>query len=511
MVVDTTKEQIVLNQIVGQKREIRMVEADVIVNDIKPDVLNIVSTSGIINIYKKEVMDGKVRIDGGINTYIIYLADDEQGTIRSLNNCMDFTQIMDIDNCREGMMSEENISIKNFETKIINGRKINVRANIEIGSNVYSNENVELVTGISNMQNMKLLNRTQKVTSLLGVGTNKIYAKDTIAIDVADDVAEIMKASFNIIQEETKISYNKVLSKASANVEIMYLTEDNRINTVNSKIPVMGVVDILNINENCICNTKNTLKNLVIKPNNSENHSIYIEAEVELTCIAYEVKEINMIEDLYSLETEIETDKKQINVITERREVRETYMMQENIRVPDLTGTIYNISGVPTINKYEVMRGKAIFIGEVNVEILFNQNNSMNSRMVQLPFNYEMKSDLIDNDSILEPIIIAKQTDAVIKDGNVELMMGLEVNLNLVMKANLTVIKEINTEEKQNGNMYSMTIYFVKPGDTLWKIAKMFRSTVEDIAEVNEIEDVNKINIGEQLYIPKGIKARNIV
>ena len=106
MVVETTKEQIVLNQIIGQKKELRTVESDIIVNDIKPDVLNIISTSGIINIYKKEVSDGKVRIDGGINAYIIYLADDEQGSTRSLNSCMDFTQIIDIDNCREGMMEK---------------------------------------------------------------------------------------------------------------------------------------------------------------------------------------------------------------------------------------------------------------------------------------------------------------------------------------------------------------------------------------------------------------------
>ena len=510
MVVETTKEQIVLNQIIGQKKELRTVESDIIVNDIKPDVLNIISTSGIINIYKKEVSDGKVRIDGGINAYIIYLADDEQGSTRSLNSCMDFTQIIDIDNCREGMMAEENIIIKNFETTVINGRKINVKANIEIGANIYSNEDVEIVTGIKDTSNMKLLNKSQKVISLLGNGTNKIYAKDSIAIDIADDVAEIMKVNFNIIEEEIKVSYNKILSKASAQVEIMYLTEDNRINSVSSKIPVMGVVDILNINENCICDTRNTLKNLVIKPNSTEEHSIYIEAEVELSCMAYEVKEINVIEDLYNLELDVETNKKKIDIITEKRKIQELYTMKENVRVPDLTGAVYNIAAIPTINKYDIMKGKIVYTGGVNIEILFNQNGGTNSRIIEIPFSYEMNSESINSGSILESRIIAKQIDAVVKDGNVELMIGLQIDLNLSMKSNLDIIKEINMEEKQNCNTYSMTIYFVKPGDTLWKIAKMFRSTVEDIAEVNEIEDVNKINVGEQLYIPKGIKTRRL-
>lgn len=508
MVLETTKEQIVLNQIIGQKKEIRTVEADIIVNDIKPDVLNIISTSGVISIYKKEVMDGKIRIDGGINTYIIYLADDEKSSTRSLNNCLDFTQIIDIENCKEGMISEENIIIKNFETKIINGRKINIKANLEIGTNVYSNENVEIVTGINDINNMEILNRNQKVISLLGNGSNKIYAKDTVSIDIADDVAEIMKVNVNIIQEETKISYNKVLSKANAEIDIMYLTEDNRINTINSKIPVMGVVDILNINDNCICSAKNILKNLVIKPNSAEQHSIYIEAEVELICTAYEVKEINVIEDLYSLTADVETDKEQINIITERHNLQDIYTMKENIRIPDLSGTVYNILSVPVINRYEVMRSKVIYTGEVNVEVLFNQNNVISARTIQLPFNYEMNSDKITDTAILNPTVSAKQTDAVVKDGTVDIMISLGINLELETSDSLDVIKNINIEDGKKCNAYSMTIYFVKSGDTLWKIAKRFKSTVKDIAEVNEIEDVNKINVGQQLYIPKCVKNR---
>ena len=65
------------------------------------------------------------------------------------------------------------------------------------------------------------------------------------------------------------------------------------------------------------------------------------------------------------------------------------------------------------------------------------------------------------------------------------------------------IIEDLNIEELQEEKSYSMIIYFVKQGDTLWKIAKKFKSTVEDIACVNNIEDVNKIRIGEQLFIPK--------
>ena len=45
-----------------------------------------------------------------------------------------------------------------------------------------------------------------------------------------------------------------------------------------------------------------------------------------------------------------------------------------------------------------------------------------------------------------------------------------------------------------------MVIYFTKDGDTLWNIAKNFRSTVNNIKEINNMED-DKIQSGMQLFI----------
>lgn len=54
-----------------------------------------------------------------------------------------------------------------------------------------------------------------------------------------------------------------------------------------------------------------------------------------------------------------------------------------------------------------------------------------------------------------------------------------------------------------------MIIYFVKPGDTLWSIAKKFRSTIADISRVNNIEDENNIYPGQQLFIPKYVYTKS--
>lgn len=47
-------------------------------------------------------------------------------------------------------------------------------------------------------------------------------------------------------------------------------------------------------------------------------------------------------------------------------------------------------------------------------------------------------------------------------------------------------------------------VYRVKAGDTLAAIAEQFNTTVEEIAEENEIEDTNSIGIGTELLITVG-------
>lgn len=53
--------------------------------------------------------------------------------------------------------------------------------------------------------------------------------------------------------------------------------------------------------------------------------------------------------------------------------------------------------------------------------------------------------------------------------------------------------------------------YTVKKGDTLTRIAKEFNTTVNEIAKLNNIKNVDLINIGQVLTIPvAGLKYEDI-
>ena len=57
--------KIMLNKLVEHKKDFFSVEDSIIIPDIKPDVLGIITTSSNLCVYKKEINNGRIKIDGG--------------------------------------------------------------------------------------------------------------------------------------------------------------------------------------------------------------------------------------------------------------------------------------------------------------------------------------------------------------------------------------------------------------------------------------------------------------
>ena len=101
--MDITKETLKINKNVCEKKETIIIQGDMIVPDSKPDILNTINANGNVCIYKKEINEEKLRIDGNILTYIMYLADGEKDNVRGLNTGLDFSETINIQDLQPGM------------------------------------------------------------------------------------------------------------------------------------------------------------------------------------------------------------------------------------------------------------------------------------------------------------------------------------------------------------------------------------------------------------------------
>ncbi len=510
MVVDTIKESLCVNKLVTTKKDVILVEGDMIVPDSKPDILNTICTSGVVCIYRKEILEEKIRLEGNINTYIMYMADDSQEKVRGLCTNLDFSENISVPSCKEGMDCILTTKLKSIEAKVINGRKVGIKAAIEIEVKIYSNEDIEIVNDIHNAEGIQILKEDLKVNSLVGTGDTKIYAKDTINIDNADNLAEILKANIDIGDKDIKISYNKILTKSEAEVKIMYLTEDNRISNVTAKIPVVGFIDIPNVTEENICDIDYEVRNIVLKPNSIEEHSIAIEIEIGVMASVYEEKQINLIQDLYSPNENLTFNKKRITTITNKRNMQEIKQIREKIVIEGMENrNIIDVDVNPIIENQNRVNHKIVYGGELELKFIISNNElQVDTRIAKIPFDYEIEDDTEDENVNRNMEIQVINKDFVIQnEGAVSSNIDLGINLNSYRSTNMNIIDEIQTNGEREEQDYSILMYIVKKDDSLWKIAKRFGSTIEDIVRTNGIEDENRIDPGQKLFIPHYSKS----
>lgn len=504
--IEAQRENLSINKLIAEKKEIIFAEGDMIVPDSKPDILNTICTSGVVSIYKKEAQEEKVRLDGAVNTYIMYMPDGTDDTVRGLNTSIDFSENLNVPNCREGMTVISDVNVKSIEGKVINGRKVGIKATLEVSLKIYLNEDVEVINEIQNENNIQILKEDLRVNSLVGQGETKIYAKDNIQIDNMDNLAEILKTQVCLVDKDIKISYNKVLTKAEAEIRIMYLTEDNRINTINYKIPVVGFIDIPNVSEENICDVNYEIKNIIVKPNSQEEHSICIEIEIEVLCCVYEVKQINLIQDMYSPMENIEFDKKQIMTMTDKQNVTDTKQIREKINLKDIDGlNLIDVDIVPLIVNENKINTKILYEAELNMKFIFqNSRTQIITKDAKIPFEYTVENlqngESLKTNSTME----VKSQDFIIQDGgDINCNIDVQTDTNMYRTANINMIDSIQENGDREEQDYSIAIYIVKKGDTLWNIAKEFGSTVDAIVRVNGIENKDLIMPGQKLYIPK--------
>lgn len=100
-----------------------------------------------------------------------------------------------------------------------------------------------------------------------------------------------------------------------------------------------------------------------------------------------------------------------------------------------------------------------------------------------------------------------------ISDREVEVRCALNTNTVVTEKICAVLATDVNIEPMDKAvidGIAAFIIYTVQKGDTLWKLAKRFNTTVDDILAVNDIENPDLIYPGQRLIIVKHIDWQRI-
>lgn len=274
----------------------------------------------------------------------------------------------------------------------------------------------------------------------------------------------------------------------------------------------MGFIDLVGVSDDDLCDVKYKVKNVIVKPNVGEEHSINAEVELEIFCRVFGNREVSIIQDMYSPSRNLEFKQNKVSTMVNMQNTKSEVNIREKVKLEnDEYSKICLANANAVINEKNIGRDVVKYDGDINLKFILLNSEETETRAeeVTIPFSFSQEIEGINKDSRID-LEITPVFQEFTKDGKeVSAKIDLEAFTNSYNLETINVIDNIEEKEEEEENPYSMVIYFVKPGDSLWKIAKRYKSTVADIARINNIENPEKINVGMQLFIPKCSLNRN--
>lgn len=505
MNIETVNERVRACKFVGHENIVEVVEGDVIVPDIKPDILSLINVDGNVFINKKEVQDGKVKLDGSVEAFALYVADDERASIKGLNALLNFNESIDIPGAKEGMIAIVNYKLIGIEHKVLNSRKISVKCSIEIDIKVIGEEEIEVTKDIMEPGNIQYRKENICLSELVGAACQKVDIKENIMLnDGKPPISEILKTKLNIINCGYKISYNKILVKADLRVNVVYVADNENmsVEAFDTLVPIAGFIDLNGVSDKDLISIDTALNNAYIKPiyQDLKANGANIEVQIEICAKAYSEKTLEVLADLYNPVYELNVENKNI-VLNQNIDAKyEEIDLSQVLTIPELANaTLLDVSVIPNINEMKKNGTKTTVEGNATLEILYydREKKKIDVKKIELPFQKSFESNCEDIN-----VTIANLEYTLRDNGQLDLRMLLKIVCDDMNHLNLNLITKIEQTDIRNVPVASLVIYYVQPGDSLWSIAKKFKTTIDLIKSSNNLKD-DIIYPGQQLIMPK--------
>lgn len=505
MELDFNYRNLKINRKVYEQNYEFILNQDVIVPDIKPDILEVLHKNASISIERNELNESMLKINGISNVEFIYMADNENNDVRGLSTEIELNQSIELPCRYDNMIPNVKGRIKSLDCKIVNERKILVTVCIICNVCIELNEEINYIGGCNSNNDIQILNNEMDISSLICSEMQNISVNEDIIID-NDNVCELLESSVKIINQEHKLSYNKILVKSDARINLVFSTNENDIFTKQVLLPLTGFIDMQGINDNSILEIDYSILNKSIKfCCDGDTKKVAVNMEVSVFVKNFENSRISIIEDMYSLTRGIDFEK---NIIDADRIMSSkviTHCVNENILLEDINCNVYDVDISIIRSESKQVNDKLHIEGDMKIELMCKNSNKIFMKTYEMPFSHVHEDSTIKNGKSYDVEVDVQNVNYQLNNNSIDLNVYMCFKITIKTVSNLNIITNIKETEVSNCANDSITIYYVKTGDSLWSIAKKFATTIEEIAKYNDINIDDILLPDIQLFIPKKV------
>lgn len=486
-------------------------DEDFIIPDSKPDIEAKIKEIGYVNLTKEKCVEQGVAISGELNFRILYASDKG---CASMSGMLQFDELLTAAGVVENDFAKCDICIEDITAVVINSRKINVKAVVSINIAVKAIRECELVENMD----IDALQVKKNIVPMLELVSSK---KDSFKIRESFNIPSDYPNISNIIWYELEpriIDFRATKEGLSVRGELyifcIYTGESQTDSTkyINTSIPFSQTVEVTGLTDDMITDISVCTREVSLIARQDENMEMRIldgEIVLQLNLWGYIEGQHQVLSDAYSPLYEITPNYIDIdyenlcikNSIVTRVSERTTMSTAWAESIIDCSGSVYveNITSV----------GDSIQIdGAISVDVMYmvNGTNSIPGlEHFEIPFSQNMDVK-IESDYVFSCHPGSLLVSATLMgDNEIDIKCNAAVDVFITCPDKCTLIENADIaapDYEKIKKLPGIVGYILKPGDTLWDIAKKYCTTVDDIMETNSL-DSEELEVGTKLLVVK--------
>lgn len=493
------------------------VDDDFILGDLKPDMDRIINEVGTIYIDEVRQTKERVAVSGNLSFDILYF-NDESHSIHSMNGSIPFKEYINMDSDNESDNSDLRLKwdIEDLAIRIVNTRKVSVRAIISFTVKTTACKELDVLTDISGDDRIYTLKNDITYINLVADKKDSMRIKEEIFVEKnKPDILEILWKNINIRNIEVRPIADVLKIKGELVLFVLYKGEEDELvmEWQESLIPFQAEVEMPGIDENVIPNISFKTTNSIVdaKPDeNGENRVLMVDLLSELEIKVYSEEKAQIIDDAYSTA---------VNIVPAYENAEyEELLINNNIRSKfdgmlkykhDESGILQFIfaKGEAKVDDITNDNGILTVEGAVITQIMYITHDDLHpvgTIRGEVPFT--LTTELMDNgeELVIDVNSWVEQIYASVADEeHISIRGNISANIFARKKKKINMITAISEEMYDNASILKMpgiSGYVVQKDDSLWKIAKEHHSSVDNIKEINGISGEH-INAGDRIII----------
>ncbi len=508
------KEQIQTTHLISQKYSQTTIDSDIIVPDVCPDIKKILEVSGYISVNEKSLLGGKVYVQGTVYMTVLYAPDGEtHNKVKSLNTSQPFSHSIDTGHQADDIILNTDIEAESYNYSLINSRKINLRCTIGINIKLSENKFYEIASAEDLPSD--ICAKTEKLCLCNAPVSAENRVVITNQLELASNnpsISEILKATVVPEALELTVMENSAHAKGQAKVCFLYTSyDDGSLHSSEYLLPFEEDFDIPGLEEDMEAEIDYQLSDLhheIRDDSDGEPRLFGIEIGLSAHLRGIKIQEPEIIRDAYTLSgtTNCISNPIKLEQLVSNTTAQLTH--KTSIKIPEHLPEIAKICDISisaSVDRISVEKGETTVSGHIKSNILYtttDENYPLCAFSDISEFNHTIPSSATEESLICEAKIFTEHTSYTMNNpGSIDIRAVLGLNVRSFTESTICPIIDIEQEEYEECEKKpSICIFFVQKGDTLWNIAKKYKTTVEKLKENNNLTS-DHLSVGQQIRI----------